>query len=189
MNAQSIGAVGCYLDIDHRIIKTQGHHSRCAHRPVTLHFNNAVMLFRKQKLAFRTHHGLAFLAANGAQLQSIFGGGDHCTRQCDNGFHTSPCIGRTADHLLNALISFNLAQPQLIRVGMLLSFKNISHFERGEFLGAVADFFNFQPNAHQAIKDLLQGRRSVEMLFEPGESEFHFMILSGRAMCLLWFRV
>ena len=56
---------------------------------------------------------------------------------------------------------------------MLLSFKNISHFEGSEFLGAVRNFFNFEADAHKPIKDFLQRSGGVEMLFEPGESEFH----------------
>jgi hypothetical protein len=67
-----------------------------------------------------------------------------------------PARALGAPHLLNAFVSLHFAQPQLICIGVLPSFQNISHFESGEFLRAIGNFFNFKAHTNKSIKDVLQ---------------------------------
>ena len=173
VDAQRIGAVGRDLDIDHRVIEAQRLHGGRAHRPVTLDFDDAVVLVRDEQLTLRAQHRLGFDAADG-------GGREHRTRcrngdpgQCDDRRDAGARIGGTADNLLGAVLRLHHALAQLVGIGVLLCQRDMRHGEVGKQLRLVGDFFHFESDADQALADFIQGGVGVEIFLEPGEGEFH----------------
>ena len=173
MDAKRIRPVGRDLHINHRVIETKGCHRRGSHRPVAADFNDAVMLLADQKLTLRTHHALAFGATDHAEFQCFTTGRDDRTWQRDNRLHAGAGVRRSTHHLDNARIGFNPAQPQLVGIGMLGGFNDVSHLEGGQQPGLVVNLLHFETNADQAIDDLFQRGGCVEIFLEPGEGEFH----------------
>ena len=45
--------------------------------------------------------------------------------------------------------------------------------EAARFGGGIFDAFDFEADAGKGFDDLGEGRRGVEMVFQPGEGEFH----------------
>ena len=89
-----------------------------------------------------------------------------------------PRIRRAAYHLQALGAGVDLADLELVGVGMLLAFEHLRHAERGERGGRIEHLLHLEPNAGERVGDLRDRRRRVEMFLEPGEREFHVLMSS-----------
>ena len=64
-----------------------------------------------------------------------------------------------------------IVQP--VGIGVFLGGLDIAEGEIGKLRRWVLDAFDFEAEVGQGIGDLINRRRGVEMVLEPGESEFH----------------
>ena len=135
--------------------------------------DDAVMFVRQLQLTLRRHHAVAFHAADFAD-----GNGDIQPRDIHAwlGQHDGDAfarVRRTADDLLFTLVGLHHADPQLVRVRMLLGRGDLGDGKAFQFGGGVFDTFHFQTDVGQGFQDFLQGRGGLQVVFEPGQGEFH----------------
>ena len=65
------------------------------------------------------------------------------------------------------------ADPQAVGVGVLLRLDDGADHEAVVLAGRVFDRLDLKPDAGQRVDDLGERGRGVEVVFEPGEGEFH----------------
>ena len=56
---------------------------------------------------------------------------------------------------------------------MLHGFENLHDLEGLEFLCLVLDVLDFEPDHGELVDDLIERSDRVQVLFQPGEGEFH----------------
>src|SRR5690606_5499500 len=98
-----------------------------------------------------------------------------CGKRADEA-HTR--IRRTADNLdWSASAGIHRQDTQLVRIRMLFSGQDLGDDE-GLERSLVIDAFNLEPDHRQLLDDLIERGVRVEVILEPGKSEFHVAVLS-----------
>ena len=174
----AIAAIGREPDIDHHLVDTRiigvGHPDR----RILGQFDDPVMVFGKLELGRRTQHAIGHLPpdialADGDVLARNIG-----PRRGKHRFQPRPRIGRPADDVDQfARAGIDLADPQLIGIGMLFGGNHMrgnEPLERGAGIGHLLDL---EPDHRQFLDDLIARSGGFQMLLEPGQREFHFGIL------------
>src|SRR5690606_29199607 len=70
----------------------------------------------------------------------------------------------------------DLADAQAIRVRMLLGLEDARDGKRRQLLRGIVDAFNLEPNRRQLVRKLFKRGVRIEMVLEPGQSEFHCVL-------------
>ena len=132
------------------------------------------MLVGQLQLALRAHHAEAFHIADLADRQRYIQAGHVVTRFSKNTDEACTGIGRTADNLNRlAVPGVDLQDAQTVCVRMLFGFKDFRDLERLEAVGTVRDLFHLKTDHVQAVQDVLKAGIRVQIVLEPGQSEFH----------------
>ena len=183
VDAKRIGAIGRHLDIDHRIVETQGHRRRRADREVALKIDDAVMILRDSKLALGTQHAVRFDAADHALFEIDAGSRNMRAGGAKMPSHAGSRIGRAADDLDHAVLGLDIANAQAIGIGVLPRLAHARHREGCERLRLVLDGFDLEADTDQPTDDRVKRRIGLEIILEPGEREFHrtCLVLSSPA--------
>ena len=82
-------------------------------------------------------------------------------------------IGRAADDLFHALVGFDHANAQPIRIGVLLGRLDARDGKGRKPRGAILHAFDLKAQIGQRLGDRVKRRLCFQMLFQPGEGEFH----------------
>ena len=177
VHAQRIAPVGRDRDFDHGIdpggvIFGQPVGEAFAHL-ARGQLDDAVVLVRQFHLAFRTHHPVAFDAANLAHLDGRVDAGHVGAGVRDHDCYAVPRIRRPADDLLFALIGRDLADAQPVGIGVLFGLDHLAQCEPLERVEGVYDLFDLQPQVGQGLGNLIHRSLGGQVLFQPGQGEFH----------------
>ena len=176
-HAQRVGAVRGDLDMDHRV-----HRAGAVRRqPVSEllpdlargQFDDAVMLVRQFQLALRGHHAMAFHAADLAHAQRHVDAWHIIARLAQNHGDPGACIGGAADDLLFALIGQHPADAQPVGIRMWLGVQHFGQRKGGQTRGRVHHLFHLKPEVGQGIEDVVKRGRSLKVILQPGQGEFH----------------
>mgnify|MGYP000294485587 CR=1 FL=1 len=84
-----------------------------------------------------------------------------------------PRIWRATHDLLLALVGHHAAHTQPIRIRMLLGMQHLGQGKCRQTRCRVDNFLHLKPEVRKRFRNLLDARLRVEMLFQPGECEFH----------------
>ena len=172
-HAQAIGAVRRDGDVDQRVVEPGIFREGETQRRIFGKLNDAIMLVRQAKLAFRDQHAVGVLAADRALFQVDAGAGDMAADRGEHALHAGARVRRATDHLHDFLAGIDLADPQPVGIGMLLSGDDMGDSEGGEGGGAILHAFDLKADHGERADDLLQRGIGVEMLLQPGQGEFH----------------
>ena len=82
-------------------------------------------------------------------------------------------VGRAADDLHRLAAGVDHAQPQPVGVGVRLGLDHPRDDEALVLGARVLDALDLEADARQRVDDLGERRLGVEVVFEPGEGEFH----------------
>ena len=112
-------------------------------------------------------------AADDALGQRDLLAGDIGPDRREHALHAGARIGRAADDLHRLAAGVDDADAQPVGVGMLLRLDDARDDEALELGAGVLHAFDLEADARQRVDDLGERGRGVEMVFEPGEGEFH----------------
>ena len=171
-HAEGVGPVGRDGDVDDRIDADHVDVAR-ADRRVGGEFDDAVMGIGKLHLALGEHHAVALDTADPADLDRGVDAGDPVAGGRDHHLDAGAGVRGAADDLLLAVGGQNPADPELVGVGVLHGLDHLADREGREPSGRVRHALDLEPEVGQREGDLVERRRGVEMLLEPGEREFH----------------
>src|SRR6185312_13447372 len=95
--------------------------------------------------------------------------------------HAGTRVRCTANHLhrRTAVAGVDHADPQTIRVGVLIGRNYARDGERRQRLRFVGDAFDLEPDHGELVSELFNGLVGVEMLLQPREGELHDATLSS----------
>ena len=177
-HAQRIGTVRGDLDVDHRIDRLGAMLGQPVGEPLAdlavRELDDAVMLVAQLQLAFRTHHPVAFHAADLADAQRHVDAGHIIAGLGQHDRDPRAGIRRAADDGLLALVGQHIADPQLVGIGVLFGVQNAGQREGGQLGRGVHDLLDLEAQIGQRLGDLVHIGRGIEMVFQPGEGEFHW---------------
>ena len=106
--------------------------------------------------------------------------GDEGADRREDAAHAGARIGRAADDLhRRAVAGVDHADAQPVGVRMLFGLDDARDDEAGVFGAGIFDALDLEADARQRLDDFGERRLRIEMVFEPGEGEFHEAILSG----------
>ena len=142
-------------------------------------FDNAVMLVRQLHLALGRHHAVALDTPNLSDLNGRVDAGNIGAGLGDDNGNPFAGIWGTADDLFDAFVGFDLADAETVGIGVFLGLENLANCEIAEFRRRIDNLFDLEPEVGQRFGDLVDRGVGVEMLFEPGQGEFH-RAASGR---------
>ncbi len=91
----------------------------------------------------------------------------------EHALHAGAGVGRAADDLHGLAAGVDHADAQTVGVRVLLGLDHPRDDEAFVLRARVLDALDLEPDARQRIDDLGQRGGRVEMIFEPGEGEFH----------------
>ncbi len=80
---------------------------------------------------------------------------------------------RAANDLDHARSGVDLADAQPISVGMWLGFKDLGNDEGFQLFTKVHEVLDLEADGGQSVSQFLAGRRSFQVVLEPGERELH----------------
>ena len=93
---------------------------------------------------------------------------------------TGAGIGRAADDLNlfhrrtgTARIGRDTAEAQAVGIGMGLRLDHLGDAEGAQLFGGIIDAFDLQPQIGEGMGDRVQRRLGREVIFQPGQGEFH----------------
>src|SRR5690606_24659517 len=113
-------------------------------------------------------------AANGADAQRDVLGGNVGAGRREHAFEARARIGRAAHDLHRiAAAGIDHAHAQAVGIGMLLGGDHARDDEGRKLLGLVLQMFDLKPDHGELVGELFDRLVGVEMLFQPGEGEFH----------------
>ena len=173
VHAQAIGAVGRYLDLDHRIVEAQRLGGRRAGRGLGRQVDDAAVVVAQLQLAEGAQHAVALLAADLARLQRHVRAGNVAAGRREDALHAGARVGRAAHDLHQAAAGIDSAQPEPIGIGMLHRLDDVADHEALERLARVGDALDLEPEHGEPVAQLGQCRLGVEMLPEPRQRELH----------------
>ncbi len=143
-------------------------------RRIVRQIDDALVVVGELELEFGDQHAAALDAADLADrerdvLARNVGAGRH-----EHALHAGARIGRAAHDLHRvARAGVDHADAQPVGVRMLLGRDHARDRERREQLGLVVDALDLEPDHGELVGERGDGCVGVEMLFEPGEGEFH----------------
>ena len=163
-------------DLDDGIVELRPFGIARADRRVVGQFDDALVVVGDLQLGRRTQHSAAFDAADGADRERHVLAGDERPGRGEHALYAGARIGGPAHDLhrcARAGIDHAYAQPVGVRV--LLGRDHVRDGEGRERLPLVLDGLHFEADHGELVDELVQRRVGVEMLFQPGEGEFHRM--------------
>ena len=161
------------VDFDHRIVKPGIGGKAGSNRGVVRQVDNAVMAIRHPQLFFRTHHATALDATDGADGKRHVDAGNIGAGSGKGADQASARIRSAADDLdRGASTGIDHQHSQLVSLRMFFSGDDLGDHERLE-RGLVIDLLDLKPDRRQARADLFEGGIRFQMIFQPGECEFH----------------
>ena len=182
-HAQRVLTVGGDGDLDHRIDLGWIVFSQPVDELVTNftrgQFDDAVVFVRQFKLALGGHHAVAFNAADFADAQCHINPRHIVARLTQNHGDTFTRVRRAADDLLFAFVGFNGADAQTVGIGVLFGVLHLGQCKACKALGRVFDPFDFQTKIGQCVANLVYRCIGFEVVFQPGQGEFHGLIPSS----------
>ena len=136
------------------------------------------MIVGQLQLPLGHEHPVRHDPANGALFQSDAGAGDVGADGREHADHAGPGVGRAADDLDRRLAwrNLDLAHAQAIRIRMLFGLEDARDGKRRQLLRGIVDAFNLEPDRGQLLRDLFERGVRIEMVLEPGQSEFHCVL-------------
>ena len=173
-NSRRVGAVGRQVDIDHRLVQPGPGGIGHADRRIVGQLHDAVRLVRQFQLRRRAQHAERFDAPDHPLAKR-----DLLARNVGSGRreHASEAragIGRAADHLhRRAGPGIHHADAEAVGIGVRLGFDDMADDKILQRRRRIVDMLDFQPDAGERIDDSVERRLGVEVVFEPGEGEFH----------------
>ena len=175
MHAGAILPVGREIDFQHGIAESGPRGVGLADRRVGRQLHDAVVILRELQLGRRAQHAAALDAADSADAERDGLAGNEGTRRREHADQSRARIRRAAHHLHRraAIAGIDHADPQAIRIGMLLGGDHARDGERRQCPGLVLDVLDLKPDHGELVHERLQRLVGVEMFFQPGEREFH----------------
>ena len=116
---------------------------------------------------------MAFHAPDLANAQRDIDAGDIVAGFADDDGDPFTRVGRAADDLLDAFVGIDLTNPQAVSIRVLLGLEDLAQSKGANPVGGVNDVFDLQPQIGQSIRDLGHRGVRIEVVFQPGEGEFH----------------
>ena len=173
-HAGAIGAVGGQVDFEDRFAEVGIVGKVDADRRVVRQIDDAFVIVGKLQFGGGTQHAAAFDAANGADAERDVLAGDEGAGRREHALHAGACIGRPADDLHRvARPGIDHADAQPVGIRMLLRLDHARDGEGGKLRRLVLDLLDLEPDHGELVGDRGKRFAGVEMLFQPGESEFH----------------
>ena len=181
-DARRVGAVGRQVDVDDGIVEASP--SRVA-RPdgrVVGQIDDAVVIVGKLEFGWRAEHAVGLDAPDDFLGERDFLAGDVGSDRREHAFHARSRVGGAADDLHRGAARIHHADSQPVRVRMLNRLDHPRDHEAVVFGAGVLDRLDLEADARQRIDDLGERGRRIEVVFEPGEGEFHIAVLTVRRM-------
>ncbi len=175
------------IDLEHGIAEPGPLRVSGADRGIGRQFHDAVVIVGDLQLRRRAQHAAALDAADGADAERDVlarnegaGGREHADKPRAR-------IRRAADdlHRCTSVAGIDHADAQAVRVGMLLGGDHARDRERRQRLGLVLEMLDLEPDHGELVGELFDRLVGVEMVLEPGEGEFHGLLLSSDVRTLL----
>ncbi len=174
MDRRAIGPVRREVDLDHRVVEARIGRVGLPHGRIVGQVDDAVVIVGDFEFGRRAQHAPAFDAADVADPERDVLARNVGAGRREDALHAGARIGCAADDLDGrAFAHIDHADPQAIGIRMLLGRYDIGNRVRRERLGLVLDALDLEADARQRLDDLVEGRRGVEMVLQPGECEFH----------------
>ena len=178
MHAGAIGPVRREVDLDHRIVEADQISEFPAYRRVGRKLDDALVIFREFELARRAQHAAALDAADFSDLEIEPGARNVGAGRREHALHGGARVGRAAHDLhRRAGPGIDQTDTQTVGVGMLLRRDHAGDRESRELLRLVLDALDLEPDHGETVDDRVERSIGVEMLFEPGDGEFHVLSL------------
>jgi hypothetical protein len=145
-----------------------------AHRRILRQVDDALVIIGQLQLEGRDQHAATLDAADGADAEGDVLAWDEGAGGREYALHAGARVGRAAHHLHRfADAGIDHAYAQAVGIRVLFGRHDASDRVVGERLRLVLDAFDFEADARQRLDDPLEGGVGVEVVLEPGESEFH----------------
>ena len=120
---------------------------------------------------------MGFNAANLARLfiqREIRARNPGAERRIDR-LHPGMRIGRAADNLFGAFKRLDRTDFQLVRIRVFFRPGDMRHGKGRQGFSRVVDMLNFKTGHGHRFNDLVDGGIGFQMLFQPGQGEFHWL--------------
>ncbi len=132
------------------------------------------MIVGEAELALRQEHAVRFDAADDALLEVDAGAGNVGAGRREDADHAGPGVRRAADDLdIRAVAGIDDADAETIGIRMRLGRDHPGDAEGREIPGQVLDALDLEADHGQPLGDAVDGGDGVEVLFQPGQGEFH----------------
>ena len=172
---QPVRAVGRHFKIDHRVGHAQRLCGGRANGPFVLQVRNAVMVFTRFQLLGGAEHAVAFDPADLARLlvqREIQARNIRPQRRIDAD-HAGAGVRRAADDLLHPVHGLDRADFQLVGVRMLFGGDHLGRGEGRKARGGILDALDLQAGHRHRLDDFVERGLGFQVLFQPGQGEFH----------------
>ncbi len=131
------------------------------------------MVVAKVDFPFRQQHPIGYNTANICRFQGDPGARNIGSRWREYADKSGPGIGCSTDDLNRFRSVIDLTDGQFIGIGVPRSLNNTANDKPLQVLGPIMNFINLKADHSQALDDVLQGRRGVQMFFEPLKGKLH----------------
>ncbi len=180
-HARAIGAIGRQVDLDHGIVEPGPLRVVFSDRRVGGQVDDALVIVGEAELELGDQHAAALDTADLADAERHVLARDVGAGRHEHARHARARIGCAADDLHRlAGAGVDHAHPQPIRIGMLLGGDHTRDGERRQYLAAIGDALDLEPDHGELVDDLVERLVGLEMLLEPGQREFHGRVPSAR---------
>ena len=175
VHAGAIRPVRRQIDFEHGIAEPGPLRVSRANRRVRRQLHDAIMVLRDLQLRRRAQHAPALDTPDGADTERDILAGNVGARCGEHADKSGSRIGRATHHLYRrrAIAGLDHADPQAIRIWMLLGGDHACDGERRKRLGLVLNVLHLKPDHGELVGELFERLVSVEMVLQPGEGEFH----------------
>ena len=176
-HARAVRAVGREFHLDDRV--RQSRHIDIARADLTcearVEIEDAVAFRGEFEFGRRAQHAVRDDAAHRLLLQRDLRAGNIGAERGEHGQHAHARVRRPADdfHQRLARRDLDLAHAQPVGIGVLLGVDDTRNGECAKLGTRVLYPFDLKADGRQLGVDRLQGGGRVEMVFEPGQREFH----------------
>ena len=175
VHAGAVLPVRRQVDFDHGIAEPGPLRVGRADRRVGRQLHDAVVILGDLQFGRRAQHAAALDAPDGADAERDVLAGNEGAGRREHADEARARIRRAADHLHRraTIAGVDHADPQPVRIGMLLGGNHPRDGERRQRLGLVVDMLDLKPDHGELVGELFQRLVGVEMFLQPGEREFH----------------
>ena len=171
-DGQTVAAVRGQVDVDDGVVQLQVAADALAHRRAGRQLQQAAVVVADLQFAGRAEHAVGFHAAQLGLLDGEVAG----QRGADGGerhLKARAHIGRAADHLEGFLAVADLADIELVGIGMTLDGNHFADDDALEATGRRFDAVHFQAGHGQPGNQILVRSRRVHPATQPLFTEFH----------------